>query len=146
MELKSLLPLLFMAFGWAGWQWRAAQSLGTELQPLPTVHLPLWPGSCHLYTCPMHPFPLLSKGTHPVLLGNSASLCYLLAHSEVQHCRPELPTRLKFISLLAIPKISTTAWMGKVRRDNFFPPVLSADFHYCHTPWTCFTLSTDKAK
>lgn len=76
----------------------------------------------------------------------SASLCYLLVHSEVQHCRPELPTRLKFISLLALLKISTTAWMGEVRRDNFFPPVLSAHFHHCHVPWTCFTLSTDKAK
>lgn len=57
-----------------------------------------------------------------------------------------LPTRLKFTSLSAVLKISTAAWMGKVRRDNFFPPVLSADFCYCHIPWTCFTISTEKAK
>lgn len=111
-------------FAWirqSGWG-RAAQPSCTELpSSQPTGHvpsLPTWLLRCLSHVPIAHSLlPKMIVPWHWEILHLRVSFWWRM---KCNTGRPEFPTPLKFPSLSTVLKISTTALVGKVRRDDFF--------------------------
>lgn len=118
-----------------------------------------YPAPCLLAMCPAgHPAAVPASATDtshpqassrvdcPMSPGGSPCSYFSLIQRGGQHRHVNVSHKTKIHSLSSVLKVSTTVLSGMVRKDDFFPNLLSVDFNYFHIPWTSFTLSTDKVR